>query len=187
MYFENNKVFYRDNDPASGLTTGTATTYSFNYEPTGRMILIDDAFKSPILYYRANERAAYAFTRDAAATGAHPGIYNHADNALITGTVTASTGWDFANAGKQHQIAPYSYNENDPTSATDAPNDNPIDDVPTTPAGFTNTFVRYLHNESACKSTATIRPMNPDTGILISAGKDGVYGTDDDINNFTTR
>jgi len=182
LYFEG-KVFVRDDDTSSGLSVITSAGIS-DFVATGRMIVIDDAFKSPILYYRANERAANPFTKPGASGDeAMPGVYRHADNALITGTVDAAPlGWDFASTGRRHQIAPYSFNESNPTPVTGA---NPVDNVPTT-GNFTNTFVRYLHNESACKSTMTIRPMNPDTFILISAGKDGTYGTDDDINNFST-
>ena len=178
LYFEG-KVFYRDDDTASGMST---TSTSSDFTTTGRMIVVDDAFKSPILYYRANERAASAFTKVGI------GIYRQADNVLITGSQEDSIkGWDFAGAGRAHQIAPYSYTLNgvDPTPAN-------IDSKPTDPIDTTktnNTFCRYLYNANALATSggATIRPMNPDTFILISAGKDGLYGTDDDINNFTTR
>ena len=181
LYFEG-KVFFRDDDTASGLLLATSATSDF--KPTSRMIVIDDLFHSPILYYRANERAdmnLHPFTK----LGTGVGVYRHADNALITGTVDAAPlGWDFAGAGRQHQIAPYSYDETEPTPGSGSSND--ITKVPT---DFTNTFCRYLYNANALETSArmTIRPMKPDAFILISAGKDGVYGTDDDINNFSAR
>jgi hypothetical protein len=144
------------------------------------MIVIDDAFKSPILYYRANERAANPFTKVGST-----GIYRHADNALITGSLVTGVrlGWDIASTGKRHQIAPYSLADGDPTTVTSKVNDN---DITQAPSNYTNTFCRYIYNANALATSGnvTIRPMNPDTFILISAGKDGVYGTGDDIADF---
>jgi len=186
-YFEG-KVYFNDNDTSSssGLSVTPSTGIS-DFAPTGRMIIVDDAFKSPILYYRANDRAAKPFCN--ADTG---GVYRHADNALITGVVTPTgatpLGWDFASTGKRHQIAPYSVNENDPlpaTTSTTPTTPSNVDSLPAT-GGFTNTFVRYLYNANALATSGgmTLRPMNPDTFVLISAGKDGRYGTGDDIANF---
>jgi prepilin-type N-terminal cleavage/methylation domain-containing protein len=169
IYFESGKNFYKDDDSGSGLKA------SNDFKATGRMILIDDAFRSPILYYRANERAANPFSK---LTTDPAGVYCHADNALITGSGSTTTpnGWDFAATGQPHQIAPYSYDENPPTLAN----------IENPPNNFKNTFVRYLHNHSAHSTANVIRPVKSDGFILISAGKDGLYGTDDDINNFNT-
>lgn len=177
VYFEG-KVFFRDNAPNSGLrnTTGISTATS-DYEPTGRTIVVDDAFKSPILYYRANERAGNPFTQNPASGG---GVYCHFDNAPITGVLGGGStlGWDFGLTGQRHQIAPYSADEANPTTSN----------IGNNPADYVNTFCRYLFNDNAFESSGrtVIRPVNPDRFILISAGKDGLYGTDDDINNFNS-
>jgi hypothetical protein len=44
--------------------------------------------------------------------------------------------------------------------------------------------VRFYRNTQSEKISTAIRPVRPDTYILISAGWDGEYGTADDICNF---
>lgn len=48
------------------------------------------------------------------------------------------------------------------------------------------TFTGFLHSESTLRSTGVVKPHNPDTFILVIPGKDGLYGTDDDLANFNT-
>lgn len=49
------------------------------------------------------------------------------------------------------------------------------------PGGF-STFLEHIMDPKA--STTVLWPYRPDSYILISAGADGLYGTDDDITNF---
>jgi hypothetical protein len=62
--------------------------------------------------------------------------------------------------------------------------DNPSKDIPPLrdPGSSYDFFYRdYIRDP---KVTATDWPYRPDSYILVSAGKDGEYGTDDDIRNF---
>ena len=62
------------------------------------------------------------------------------------------------------------------------------DDVSGLPGGITMPFARYIHDhKSEQASVGSVKPVNPDTYLLISAGPDGIYGTNDDINNFQER
>jgi prepilin-type N-terminal cleavage/methylation domain-containing protein len=52
--------------------------------------------------------------------------------------------------------------------------------------GLAGAFYRFITNETMVSAGTSnpYRPYNPNTYLLISAGYDGVYGTDDDITNF---
>jgi hypothetical protein len=41
-----------------------------------------------------------------------------------------------------------------------------------------------LHDENALRAASVVKPVNSETFILIDAGKDCLYGTDDDVTNF---
>ena len=137
------------------------------------MVVYDSAFGSPVLYYRANTRAQKPFGHDSG------GVYLHQDNGLITGCTTESVlGWDFVDTGQRHQIASFSGNFN-PDLAVSGSNY-----ITNFDSGFTNSFVNYVYNKSAYDTAGVLRPINPETFILIAAGKDGRFGTPDDITNF---
>jgi len=113
-----------------------------------------DAFDRPILYYRANRGAAQM----ASNTYATPAVYNLMDNALFTGN--GGPGLDLG-AGNIHplgQLGGYSGNEPAPRGS----------------------FLRYVWDR---KITARPTPQRADSYILISAGRDGLYGTSDDVTN----
>jgi prepilin-type N-terminal cleavage/methylation domain-containing protein len=184
-YFEG-KVFFRDNDPSSGLTQGSG-----DFTPTGRMIVMDDAFKSPILYYRANERASNPFCLDgtgnaaAGSMGDSAGVYRLQDNGFITGDFANSVkGWDFASTGfsypagggASHWLG--TFGGVSPKAADS--------DYILKPADAKNTFTRYMYDPNALNSSGFIKVAKSEGCVLISAGRDGIYGTDDDINNFNS-
>lgn len=149
---------------------------------TRRMVVVDEYYDSPVLYYRANVRAQRAFCNVGVATDPL-GTYRVQDNERITGkTVTAGgggpsgspsvVGWDFAGVGVlpnglYHPLGQF-INSDDPADVHSSP----------------NSFNASLHSESACKAAGKIKPYNAERFILISAGKDGRYGTSDDITNF---
>lgn len=58
----------------------------------------------------------------------------------------------------------------------------------TTPSGIDTFYGKITNNIASANLTASspnlTRPYRPDSYILISAGFDGIYGTDDDITNY---
>lgn len=54
-------------------------------------------------------------------------------------------------------------------------------------SGDLKAFPYYSYNpdSTGALNTMTARPFKKDSFLLISAGRDGVYGTEDDVNNFT--
>jgi len=160
-----------------------------------------DAFDYPILYYKANPLGN--ILADAAASGSgsfpvyQPGagnypcldepvipVYNLLDNDVFTGSISLDIGvstsdepgWRFGI--DSHQIRELG-NPCDP------------DDVSNTAlstADIIMPFARYIHDHKSEQASAgRVKAVNPDTYLLISAGPDGIYGTNDDINNFQER
>jgi len=163
------EVFAKDTDPQFK-QLGTPPE-------TGRPVVFD-AYKFPILYYKANPRAR---------TGLDPtsgAIYNQSDNAMLTGSDTNSyEGWDFApvdpGLAQVHPIGQFgTWDPADP----DAVHSPPVGAGGEPIKG--QTFAHYFHNHSTHEAGAVLRPHNPDRFILISAGEDGLYGTTDDVKNF---
>jgi len=109
---------------------------------------------TPILYYRANTSSKY----ELGSTWPLPDQpYNSDDNvALINlGRLTQSGLF-----GEAHKL------------------------VNTTPNSDEVAFYDYITDPQLFASTGKRLPYNPDSYILISAGLDGLYGTEDDITNF---
>ena len=157
-YIDNPAIFLRDTDQRFDIQSSNST---------GRLVAID-AFTFPILYYRANPRAQSPMATD---TG---GVYNQRDNELITGSDRASglNGWDFAAAGRTPSHALYAFGSIDPATIHDQK----------------LSFAYFFHQENVHETTGgltgVIKPANPESFVLLSAGPDGVYGTDDDVKNF---
>jgi len=116
-----------------------------------------DAFKNPILYYRARRSASFMVTDP----GAKIGVYDHRDNQFLTGT-GGGVGVHF-NSKSGHLI-----NGTSAPDATGSP----------APIGFS----RYILDD---KVTARPTPVMRETFLLISPGYDGIYGNSDDITNWT--
>ncbi len=154
-----------------------------------------DSFGYPILYYAANAAQARRPNANMVVFNSHPdgdghmngmyGIYSFADNGLFTGACTAAgvcpssyRGWDLG-AGWEHKIKNF--------GATDPPDPQVIETEP-------DTFQYYILNKDAFRATAgqsdaelqnaTVTPYRKDTYLLITAGRDGLYGTSDDVTNF---
>ena len=133
----------------------------------GQMFFVD-TWDQPILYYRARRGVTAMVT---SANGQTLGIYDHRDNAPLTGG-TGMEGVDLG-SGIDHAIT----NVGNPTfeyGDTNNPN--------LAKSQFNNTFARYIWNP---KATGRNTPVNADTFLLISAGPDRLYGTGDDIKNWT--
>lgn len=152
--------------------------------------VIIDNWDMPILYYAAN--TMYGQNPNANMTtypGANPdkGIYAYVDNAFFTGLCTESgcaadyPPWLFR--GDEHKLFyPGAWTSSPP--ATPAAWASQIAD----PA-YRNSFPYIIMNKEAYQSTGgaskgTVIPYRRDSFLLLSPGKDGRFGTDDDIWNF---
>lgn len=150
-----------------------------------------DGFDQPILYYAANRygREANMVGEDHEEDNIYEGgnqesgppIYFHQDNEGFTGwsDEEAGRGWDFAG---QHAIA---RSGAELTAADIVLEDN------------RKTFARFITDRTYYRRLLTmveegddippatpLKPANADTFLLISAGADGQYGTNDDVTNF---
>lgn len=136
--------------------------------------LFVDAWDHPILYYKANP----AGKRMTGADGTS-GIYWQEDNGLITGSKggligAVYDGMDFfagKTGGEYHQLLweqppPPKRKENDIVSDTQ----------------YDSTFARFILDRSV---KARHTPVRTDSYLLISAGADSIYGTTDDITNWS--
>jgi len=145
----------------------------------------------PILYYSANSLVAAksnasitTFKYDPAdPNAATPGIYTYSDNSLFTGLCSGGPNgsctvprWDFGNGPHKLEYGP---NETwtDPVNPPTLP-----DAIKTQPYSF----AYYIMNKDAYESSGqkAVVPSRKDSYILISPGKDGLFGTGDDVTNF---
>jgi hypothetical protein len=196
------KVFVRDDDqikfPGSTMGDGSSS-------PTVGRLVVSDVYNFPVLYYRANTRAQNAFdigTLNATSKiGTSRGVYSQLDNATWTGADqgTAQSSYDFASASAAHGIGKFIENG---TGLTGVPGDYTGTNLPKldlnasgnntiSPSGASapykgKTFAGFLHSENTHQAGNAATAVNPETFILLSAGKDGVFGTSDDVNNFTS-
>ena len=144
-------------------------------EDTVNLPLFVDPWDRPILYYRANPGAG-------AIVGIvdKRGIYYQGDNGMITGSLEGSfDGIDFGYGPLDDidaQGVSVAYHRllwaEQPKEAREDLSDEDYD----------NTFVRFIHDASIA---ARNEPVRKDSYLLITAGADGVYGTLDDITNWS--
>ena len=133
--------------------------------------LFVDPWDRPILYYKANPAAKLMI-----ATEEQPGIYAQEDNGIITGSqnglspnysgIDFGSGWIDDDSTYYHEIG-------------DAVAPTPLDDM--TEAKFEYSLARFIHDPSI---RARNTPVRRDSYLLISAGPDGIYGTDDDVTSW---
>ena len=167
---------------------GGQTTFRDHIE---NLPVIIDHFGQPILYYVANANGKTTNLveekrdQDNVYTGPTdkpgPPFYFHQDNEAFTGN-EMMRGWDFDG---EHPIA-FAGEEFNADELTDPTND----DARRSFARFIidRTLLRSLEakrdNDETILTTTPLRPVNPDSYLLISAGVDGRYGTSDDVTNF---
>jgi len=137
-----------------------------------RELATRDGFGYPLLYYRANVGASRMTT-----TTSREGVYNLADNVMYTGDGMSEDGLlgvDLG-AGYGHQLSHFDENGNEVK----------VDPSPQVTQLFSDqyqgTFARFIWNR---KVTTRNEPVNKHSYLLISAGPDALWGTDDDITNF---
>lgn len=150
-------------------------------DEAAEQVVILDQFGFPILYYASNPFVANRpYSPIATYDGTEPGIYNFRDNALFTGSCRSGAcddaePWDFSGTGS-HKIQEWgSWTDDKPDQGADMGN----------PANR-DTFPRYIMDNSAFEATdgESVIPARRDTFLMISAGRDGLYGTGDDVTNF---
>ncbi len=161
-----------DNVKALREVKGYPTSYD---QPTLNQRVFVDSFGMPILYYRARKAARYMITKPGDSDLI--GVYDHRDNSLITGGVPpGSTGGtaDGVTPAGQHGIY-----------ATDYPTPSDLSKLNASakPGDTDYLFDEYILDRKS--SEANPRPVRPDSYLLISAGFDQVYGTKDDIKNWS--
>ena len=137
-----------------------------------------DAWDHPLLYYKANPSAIRMTGKQG-----NPGVYWQEDNAVITGTengVVQADGIDFGAGTDDHGDAHWIH-------SADSPDPLPteiqkLEDAHTDGKPYHHTFAAYIWDESV-KARPT--PVQKNEYLLISAGPDAIYGSDDDVTNWT--
>jgi len=152
-------IIYNWDDAASG--TGT-----------GQLPLFVDPWSRPILYYKASP-GGKRITGDKA--NKLTGVYWQEDNGIITGSsaLASTQGIDFG-AGKENGFY-HKLRWVAPPEASDV-------SKLATDTTFEHSLARYIVDTSI---KARIEPVRKQTYLLIGAGADGVYGTLDDITNWS--
>ncbi len=141
--------------------------------------MFTDPWGTPILYYRASSASVRIVAEE---TSNKPGIFRQEDNGIITGTeggTLAAEGIDFGAGkvnGRYHAISTI------PPLPTGAPRDR-IATIQTT-AAFDDSFVRFILDPSV---RARPTPVKKSDYLLIGAGPDARFGTDDDVTNWTRK
>lgn len=156
-------------------------------EVTKKLPVIIDDYERPILYYAANSRQASRADGNIATQGGagYEGIYNFGDNALFTGGYVGSP------TGSGHELEVWNFG-NGTGKRLDFPSAWVGGNPPNWPQVIQNeksSFPYYILNKHVFESTdkgqgGTVVPMRKESFILLSPGKDGLFGTKDDVGNF---
>lgn len=132
-------------------------------------VFVDD-WRQPILYYRALPPATLMITDP---SGPRPGVYDHRENQRFTGQGTSFGG---ANGGANAvDLGSGAYH-----GIRDDEVAEPGDDLDS--STFDDTFVRFIWDRNVTQRNT---PVNRESFLLISAGNDALYGTADDVTNWT--
>lgn len=136
-----------------------------------------DPWGHPILYYKASPSS-----RRITGFNQNRGIYWQEDNAVITGSeggLIDTEGLDFGAGGDEHNAFHLIHDVKDvkPTQVERERFDSDGDP-------FEHTFAAFILDR---KVAARPTPVNKDSYLLISAGADGVYGSRDDMVNWSRR
>lgn len=140
-----------------------------------------DSWKQPILYYRANlSKPQLADCKSNPAENL--GIYNLFDNWCITGAKDLSSSAVAEEPGTDFGLGL----ANDPENPAQRKYYHKIGSLGR-PATATEPLKQgsFFYAIQDATQTSLRRPQNPQTFILLSAGPDGVFGTGDDLGNFT--
>jgi hypothetical protein len=145
-----------------------------------------DAYGLPVLYYVSNAQAKRPFT-DWSYNPPAAGRFDSTDNWQITGTDNGGTqpGWDLGSgllSGTNNQqldiyhwFAWKGFSANDPQQL--------FDNTAAPGKGFAHSvYDASIYEQNPNKPN--LWPRNPDTFLMVSPGKDAIYGSGDDIMNF---
>jgi len=138
-----------------------------------------DAWNTPVLYYKANKSASRVL-----GSSSQSGKYWMEDNGLITGVKSGlfavDDGVDFGAGKVERSDGSYYHNLNDAWQPD--PTDKFEDITDECSGAHSGAFFCAIWDR-AVRVRPT--PVNPDSYLLISAGPDVRYGTEDDIINWT--
>lgn len=177
-------ILFGSNPTYDGVAGGTGGNGPWN---NGRIPMFVDSFGFPILYYRANPNAKRPVSVGTGA-GLLVGSYDQSHNAMFTGaadqngqyTVSgAFRGWDMTGGGgfatasdPVHPAGVFGYNQSKPAARPDGPS-----------------FTSFIYDAQVYDQTTTAQggkvvANKSDSFILWSPGRDGLWGTSDDVTNF---
>lgn len=183
-------------------TVRTKSIYEIGYQPDGTPLdeddpvhknpVIIDPYEMPILYYAADARYAGRPDANIATTklpsegpgGGYAGIYHFGDNAYFTSGCAYVDG-----SGICFESAQVNFGGGDslltwPTTwETSEPDwDDPSTGIESEP----QSFAYYILDKDTYEATdrKSVVPHRSDSFIMISPGKDGRFGTRDDVKNF---
>ena len=172
-------------------TAGGALISEATAEPQHRNPVMVDPYDKPILYYAANSRQAAKPDAPIATgqrqylpyvTDGYSAIYDFGDNALFTTGCACGGGecmcWGVGDAldfggGPSELTWPEAWKTTEPEWK---------DVIETEP----KSFAYFIMNKDLFESTEgkAVVPNRRDSFIMLSPGKDGVFGTRDDVTNF---
>jgi prepilin-type N-terminal cleavage/methylation domain-containing protein len=156
----------------AGLLLGSSPLFS-----NSKLAFAVDAFGYPVLYYVANDQAKWPFS-----VGDPPttiGRYNQYDNWQLTGSATngdrgiSLTGRTVgATPDHYHWLYDLGWDAAVPAQQ------------PTNNSFAAAVYDEALFEQQQSGGTGKIWPHRPDTYLLIAPGRDGIYGTADDVKNY---
>ena len=142
----------------------------------GTRVFLDE-WKQPVLYYKANRTDQQMISLDASySTKAAYGVYDPFDNHFWTGLVKLIGPTPTA-PDKAIDMSKWFNREQSIIHPLSQVDDNCNDPGPSAPY----TFEAFIRDK---KLSARTWPVNADSYLIIMAGPDHMYGTEDDITNF---
>ena len=160
-----------DND-----TYSVAVAKDEAHKVVGTRVFLDN-WKQPVLYYKANRTDQQMVNMDPTYSVRDDyGVYDPFDNSFWTGLTEKFRGSP-TSPGKAIDMGNWFDFEGNVIHPLSQVGDDPNLPGPSAP----HTFEAFIRDQ---KLSARTWPANPDSYIIIMAGPDHMYGTEDDITNF---